>query len=82
MSNFKIGDFITAYQKGYHKIVDIKGVSIHYIRVVSDAGNIVKSTKIMECSKSWCSLIDIEALISKRREELDMLHRNLIIQGT
>ena len=67
MSNFKIGDIITAYHKGYHVITGFDGHLLKYEKVLSDKLTKVGRTK-NTCDKAWCRKVDPQLLLNQLKE--------------
>ena len=65
MLNFKIGDFIIAYRKGFHVIVSIQerdwsAPLIGYRQFADQNGKEKVGRKIYYCDASYCSKLDDE----------------------
>ena len=79
-TDLKPGDLIKAYEKGYHLFIRYEergrcpilktqqAPLVYYQRVVSEAGNPVKSSKILCCDAAWCSKVTPE-IIDQLRDD-------------
>lgn len=79
---FKIGDVITAYHKGYHEITCIierknGNPLIQYRTLFRADGTVVKSTSHKKCDVFYCNLAAkvLPEVIKKREEELEKLKK-------
>lgn len=75
----RIGDMITAYHKGYHKVIGFHNLGydysmqINYERVADSNGNPVKGKN--SCSYKYCKKIDAQTLKADFDYELYELQR-------
>lgn len=68
---FKIGDIIIAYHKGYHKVTSV-GACLTYVRVDGK-----RRTENM-CDRLWCEKVDVEELHKQLITEADRLRDALL----
>jgi hypothetical protein len=80
MNNFKVGDLVSAYKKGYHEIVEIapSGLIGYQIRFKED-GSPVKGKATSWCHPGYCKpMLDVvEYQIKKMEETIEKLKKLL-----
>jgi hypothetical protein len=88
-TNIKVGDLITAYQKGFHRVTELtpggsSGTLVHYKRVLSDKGRKSKGS-IQVCDGSYCKkmdMVEVGEYIDTARMEFEIMCENLITEAT
>jgi hypothetical protein len=81
--SFKVGDLITAYQKGYHEFVkyqergETAAPLIYYRRVFKFNGRSAKSKKVLCCDAVYCHKASehIKNLIKNLHEQIKLLEQ-------
>lgn len=69
---FRVGDIVTTYHKGYHRVISCESGILKYEAVLSD--KMTKTAKtIRECSVDWCHLADKEKMITQLRTSIELV---------
>jgi hypothetical protein len=88
-TNIKVGDLITAYEKGFHRVTGLSehaqyGTMVEYKRVLSDKGTISKGS-IRTCNGSYCKKMDViavEEYLKKAFADYKLLRDNLTYEAS
>ena len=81
VADFKPGDLITAYQKGYHRFVKYEDRGegnvplIHYTRANNFNGKPCNSKTVLVCDAAYCrpAIIHLNTAIQQKKTEIEGL---------
>ena len=69
---FRVGDIVTTYYKGYHRVISYNSGVLKFEAVLSD--KMTKTAKtIRECSVDWCHLANKEKMVAQLRTSLELV---------
>lgn len=74
----QVGDLVTTYHSGYRKIVKVEprpgqNDSVYYDYVCSFDGKTKPKQPRNGCDAGYCHKVDIEAVLQKKRDEIEAL---------
>lgn len=84
---FKVGDFITSYHKGIHKLMEIqpRGKEANHVPIFAYAAVLtsdykpVKRKALNECDAGYCRIVDVKMLEKERDEFVDRINNAIKI---
>jgi hypothetical protein len=84
-NEFKVGDIIRAYHKGFHRIVDIEKRSIGkdktdsplltYERILDSKMSPAKGRKKNRCDAEWCVKVEREQIVKEMTDQIEHFKR-------
>jgi len=72
--NIRVGSIITAYDAGYHEVIqlyekDNGNKVVDHIKVLTSKGNPAKSKKVFTCHVDWCILVDPNKIYNDEKRD-------------
>lgn len=69
---FRVGDIITTYYKGYHRVLSYENRLLKFEAVMSE--KMTKTAKVVrECDPHWCAVADREQLIEQLKKSIELV---------